>query len=114
MVRFSLEELENEFVILAIQGTTELDYTGKRNGSNIGCMDYVNRRGLYLHNHFLSVLLGLFSQRFIQRSAESLGESKDGIDLPIEEKKSYRWLTEFNFLKTSKSRKKVFNAFLKK
>lgn len=99
---FSLEEVEDESVILALQDTTELDYTGKRSASNVGCMEYINRRGLYLHNHLLinklGVPLGLFSQRFIQRSDESLGKSKERRNLPIEEKESYRWLDEFNLL----------------
>jgi len=99
---FSLDEVRDESVILALQDTTELDYTGSRSSSNVGCMEYLKRRGLYLHNHLiineLGIPLGLFSQRFIQRSDESLGKSKERISLPIEEKESYRWLDEFNLL----------------
>jgi hypothetical protein len=46
----------------------------------------------------LGVPLGLFSQRFIQRSEESLGKGKLRKYAPIEEKESYRWLDEFNLL----------------
>lgn len=99
---FSVEEVQNESVILALQDTTELDYTGSRSSSNVGCMEYLKRRGLYLHNHLfindLGIPLGLFSQRFIHRSDASLGKSKERISLPIEEKESYRWLDEFNLL----------------
>jgi hypothetical protein len=98
----NLEEVKDQKVILALQDTTELDYTGNRNASNVGCMEYLNRRGLYLHNHLLintlGVPTGLFAQRFIQRSDESLGKSKERRSLPIEEKESYRWLDEFNLL----------------
>lgn len=99
---FSLEEVKNESVILAVQDSTELDYTKNRSSANVGCMEFYNRRGLYLHNHLLmndlGVPLGLFSQRFIQRSDESLGKTKSRRYLPIEEKESYRWLDEFNLL----------------
>lgn len=99
---FSLEEVQNESVILAVQDSTELDYTKNRSSANVGCMEFYNRKGLYLHNHLLmnelGVPLGLFSQRFIQRSEESLGKTKSRKYAPIEEKESYRWLDEFNLL----------------
>lgn len=99
---FSSDEVKDETVILAVQDSTELDYTKNRSSTNVGCMEFYNRKGLYLHNHLLmndlGVPLGLFSQRFIQRSEESLGKGKLRKYAPIEEKESYRWLDEFNLL----------------
>lgn len=95
-------KVEDHPVILAIQDTTELDYTTKRASGQLGCMEYEHRKGFYLHNHILvspqERLLGLFSQRFFNRTKESLGKGKERKYLPIEQKESYRWLEEFNSL----------------
>lgn len=99
---YSEELVAKESVILALQDTTELDYTSHRSAAHLGCMEYYHKKGLYLHNHILvselGLPLGLFSQRFWSRSAESLGKRKQRQYLPIEEKESYRWLAEFEAL----------------
>lgn len=97
------EELVGEaFVILAIQDTTELDYTSQRSAAHLGCLEYARQKGLYLHNyiliHDLGLPLGPFLQRFWSRSAESLGKAKSRKYAPIGEKESYRWRAEFESL----------------
>ena len=100
--RYSEELVGAESVVLAIQDTTELDYTSQRSAENLGCLEYARKKGLYLHNHILvndlGLPLGLFSQRFWARSVESLGTSKKRKYAPIEQKESYRWLAEFESL----------------
>ncbi|MEA5261064.1 IS4 family transposase [Arcicella aquatica] len=86
-------------VILAPQDTTELDYTTNRSSANLGCMEYANRKGMYLHNQLLmnqqGVVLGIFSQDFHSRSAESLGQGLKRKYANIADKESYRWLSNF-------------------
>ena len=65
-------------------------------------MEYVNRKGLYVHTQLLvsglGVVKGIFSQHFFNRSVETLGTSIQRKYVPIEEKESYRWLESFNSL----------------
>lgn len=100
--QYSKELVCEESVILALQDTTELDYTSHRSAAHLGCMEYRHKKGLYLHNHILvsdlGLPLGIFSQRFWSREVENLGKSKTRKYLPIEQKESYRWLAEFDAL----------------
>lgn len=96
---------ENEDIILAVQDTTELDFTSKRSAARLGPMEYKYRRGMYLHNHILlsrsGIPLGIFSQRFRIRGEESLGHSASRRHLPLEQKESYRWLEEYQKLENA-------------
>jgi len=89
-------------LILSIQDTTCLDYTGKRSAKNLGCMSYEHQKGLYLHNHLLldasGVPLGLFSQQFFDHDPKELGKKKKRHVKSFEEKESYRWFAEFEAL----------------
>jgi len=100
--QYSQELVGKESVILAIQDTTELNYTSHRSANYLGCLEHYRKKGLYLHNHILvndlGLPLGIFSQQFWSRSTASLGKSKARKYLPIEEKESYRWLAEFEAL----------------
>lgn len=90
---------------LFIQDTTDLDFTGTRSADNLGCLNYIAQKGMYLHNHLVvstkGVPVGLFSQHYYQRNADSLGDSRkhrqNKYD-PIEEKESYRWLAQWQAL----------------
>ena len=104
--QFSINEaISSSNVILALQDTTELDFTGNRSAKNLDCLEYKYRKGTYLHNHLLTsdlgVPLGLFSQNFYAYKAENLGKSKERRYTPISEKHSYRWITEFESLQTA-------------
>lgn len=87
---------------LFIQDTTDLDYTGTRSSEQLGCLNYPYQKGMYLHNHLVAspggVPVGLFSQHYYQRSADSLGKSKQRKYAPIQEKESYRWLAQWQCL----------------
>ncbi len=91
-----------EKVVLAIQDTTELDFTGKRSAKELGCLSYVHQKGLFLHNHLLLTeqgeALGLFDQAFFERDPSKLGGSKKRRHQPFEQKESFRWLEQFNQL----------------
>ena len=96
------EALAGGRVILSVQDTTELDFTGSRAAKNLDCLEYEHRKGLYLHNHLLlndlGVPHGLFSQQYYAYKLEDLGKSKSRRYTDITEKHSYRWLQEFEML----------------
>ncbi|CAA9420924.1 hypothetical protein AVDCRST_MAG94-6985 [uncultured Leptolyngbya sp.] len=91
-----------QFVLLAIQDTTELDLTGKRSAQALGSLSYVHQKGLYLHNHLLLTeqgeALGLLDQQFLERDPAQLGKSRQNRYQPFEQKESFRWLEQFNHL----------------
>ena len=97
-----LDKAAQESVVLAIQDTTELDFTGKRSAKELGCLSYVHQKGLFLHNHLLldeqGEALGLLDQQFLERDANQLGGSKKKRRQPFEQKESFRWLEQFNQL----------------
>ena len=97
-----LQAASQERVVLAIQDTTELDFTGKRSAKELGCLSYAYQKGLFLHNHLLLTeqgeALGLLDQAFFQRDPSQLGGSKQRRHQPFEQKESFRWLEQFNQL----------------
>ena len=96
-------------VVLAVQDTTELDFTGKRSASALGSLNYVNQKGFLAHNHCLftseGIGLGVFDQTLWNRPAGTLGTNKAKRKLrPFEEKESFRWLAQFDLLQDSFAR----------
>jgi hypothetical protein len=93
-------------VLLMISDTTDLDYTGQESAINLGCLNWVNRKGFYLQSQLAldgqGCPLGLWHQYVWHREATTLGElSKSNVKeyanqkTPIEDKESYRWLRDF-------------------
>jgi hypothetical protein len=94
---------EKPRVVLAVQDTTELDFTGKRAGPALGSLSYVAQKGFLAHNHCLftadGIGLGVFAQTLWGRPADTLGKNKASHkNRPIEEKESFRWLEQFDLL----------------
>ena len=84
-------------VVLMIQDTTELDYTGKNDIKDLGSLTYENRRGLLLHATLAitpeRVCLGAIDGQFLREGSEAnQAEIKHPNQRPIEEKESYRWV----------------------
>lgn len=96
----TLERAREHQVVLAIQDTTELDYTGKNDIEGLGPLSYEAQRGLYLHPTFLvtpeRLPLGVFDAWIWARSAEDFGKSTQ--HLSIEDKESVRWLEGYQRL----------------
>lgn len=84
---------------LFIQDTTDLTFTGSRSADDLGCMRRAQQKGMYLHNHLVvstqGVPIGLFSQHYYTRKADSLGKKQQRKRDPIEKKESYRWLQQW-------------------
>ena len=99
---YSSHCMSDSSVILALQDTTELDYTGNRSSNQVGCMEYAKRKGLYLHTQLLvdgrGLAQGILSQSFISRSEESLGKGNSRKYAKVEDKESYRWVESFALL----------------
>jgi hypothetical protein len=97
-----LQAANGQRVVLAIQDTTELDFTGKRSAKELGCLSYAHQKGLFLHNHLLldaqGQALGLLDQQFFERDPSRLGGSKQRRHQPFEQKESFRWLEQFSQL----------------
>lgn len=84
-------------VVLMIQDTTELDYTGKNDISNLGTLTYDNRKGLLLHPMLAitpdRVSLGVVDAKFLRENYEVAKTAKPyHYQIPLEQKESYRWL----------------------
>jgi IS4 transposase len=89
------ERMQRESVILCIQDTTELDYTGKNDIKGLGPLNYETRKGLYLHPTLAvtpdRICLGILDAWEYTREPGSLGKGKTA-SRSIEEKESLRWL----------------------
>jgi hypothetical protein len=82
-------------IVLCVQDTTELDYTGKPSIQGLGPLNYEARQGLYLHPTLAitpdRVCLGVLDVNSYIRTPGSLGQNNDP-SRPLEEKESVRWV----------------------
>lgn len=85
-------------VVLVVQDTTELDFSAHP-PDDAGCLNKVERLGIYDHTHLAvtpeGLSLGVVGMEQYDRTAASLGKAHERSMLPIEEKESFRWLTGF-------------------
>lgn len=82
-------------VVLFLQDTTELDYTGHA-AEGVRCLNYKRRLGL-LHHVELAVTpdhvpLGVIATQSFDRDPATLGKRPRKTQIPIECKESFRWL----------------------
>jgi hypothetical protein len=88
-------------LILGIQDTTELLYTGNRSAKNLDCLNQHYQKGLFLDTLLVATPMGIpfgFSHiSFYARKAESLGkqQGQNRHYVPPEQRESYRWLVGF-------------------
>lgn len=96
----TLERARAHPVVLAIQDTTELDFTGKDDIKGLGPLTYQSQRGVHLHPTFMvtpeRLPLGVFDAWIWARDDETFGQSTK--HLPIEAKESVRWLEGYQRL----------------
>lgn len=80
---------------LQLDDSTEVDMTGKKGAKTLGPLNYIHRRGLWLHNSLITdhngAPLGLLHQSYIIRNDEDFGKAAERKKLPFEDKESYRW-----------------------
>lgn len=90
-------------VVLAIQDTTDANYTGSRSDGDLDCMRTEQTKGFYVHNHVLftpqGIGLGVFDQEIWNYPANEIGTHKgQRKQQAFEEKASYRWYEQFEQL----------------
>lgn len=107
-VTYKRLEMEGDGLILAVQDTTSLDFSG-RHVDDLGVIDRNRGVGFFAHTTLAvsakGVPMGLLDQQVWSRSHNP--NPKDGAHqgLPIEEKESYKWLRSMqNSLKMGEDR----------
>lgn len=93
----TLNRIGEHHVVLMIQDTTELDYTGKNDIKDLGCLTYESRKGLLLHATIAitpeRVCVGVIDGQFLrENSATKPTPIAHHNQRPIEDKESYRWV----------------------
>jgi len=82
--------------VIAIQDTTELDYTPMKSVTDLGPLNDETRRGFYMHGHYVvseqGLPLGVLGADIIVRDDEDFRQAAKRKNLPIEEKESHRWI----------------------
>jgi hypothetical protein len=86
-----------------LQDTTILDYSDTQGRYDLGCLNYINKRGMYVHTSLVlnadQVVEGVLNQTYLERSERLLGSSRSLValqsNLPVEAKESGRWVHDF-------------------
>lgn len=92
----SLKRVADHPLVLAVQDTTQLDYTDHPATRGLGVLNDLEHQGLFLHSTLLvtpaRVPLGLLATECWQRPAEQLGKRPARRKRPISEKESSKWV----------------------
>ncbi len=84
-------------VVLAVQDTTELDFSHHPATTGLGALGDTRHRGLFVHSTLAltpdRVPLGLIAQQVWTRDPATLGQLPDHKTRPIADKESQKWLT---------------------
>lgn len=90
------ERLSNQSLVLAVQDTTQLDYTHHPQTKGLGTLHDAKHHGLLVHTTLAvtpeRVPLGIIQQQVWTRPIEEFGKKHTRKQRPIEEKESYKWL----------------------
>ncbi|CZH68699.1 Transposase for transposon Tn5 [Legionella pneumophila] len=93
--RATVDRIKNEKIVLILQDTTEIDFSGRKPISGMGYLSNKNSHGFYLHPSLVVTpernCLGVIDSQNIVRN--TIGQkTKSRRDIPIQEKESYCWL----------------------
>jgi hypothetical protein len=93
----TLERIKQHTIIIAIQDTTELNFTHHPSKKGMGYLDNANSRGLKVHSVFCSsaqgVPLGVLHQQLWSRNLADLGKKYQRHKKLTQDKESQRWLS---------------------
>jgi hypothetical protein len=93
----TIERVKQHSIVIAIQDTTELNFTHHPSKKGMGYLDNTTSRGLKVHSVFCSsangVPLGVLHQQVWARDFAELGKKYQRHKKPTQEKESQRWLT---------------------
>jgi len=83
-------------IVLCVQDTSELDYSGQKQMKGLGPLTYEAQRGLLLHPTLAitpdRLALGVLENRIWARDIDTYGKGKQRASKSIEEKESFRWI----------------------
>jgi hypothetical protein len=86
-------------VVLVVQDSTELDYTGKPSMEGLGPLNWAERQGLFLHLSLAvtpaRLSLGVVEAQFFARDPSQPHKNATRKQTPIEEKQSGWWLHSY-------------------
>lgn len=95
-VQASLVRLQAERVVLAVQDTTELDFTSHPATLDLGYLADEQHQGLLVHSTLLvtpqRVGMGVLQQQVWTRSPEEFGQRGTRKDRAVAEKESQKWM----------------------
>lgn len=93
----TLDRTKDEEVILAIQDTTDLDFTHHPHTQGLGHLDAAYLRGIKVHTTLAvsseGIPLGILGQEIWTRDPETIGKKHKRKQKETSEKESQRWLT---------------------
>lgn len=93
----TIERIKEHTTVLAIQDTTNLDFTNLKATTGLGYLDHPKLMGLKVHSTFMAttsgVPLGIINQQVYSRNIENLGIAKQCRQRATEEKESQRWIS---------------------
>jgi hypothetical protein len=106
-VQATVARLAGEAVVLAVQDTTTLDYTGHPATTGLGVLNDLKHQGFLVHTTLAitpeRVPLGLLAQEVWTREASELGKAAQRRQRPITEKESQKWLTSLDAVKAAQA-----------
>jgi hypothetical protein len=95
--RSTIERVKQQPIVIAIQDTTELNFTHHPANRGMGYLDNAKAQGLKVHSVFCSsangIPLGVLHQQVWARDLANLGKKHQRHKIPIKDKESQRWLT---------------------
>lgn len=95
-IESTVERIAEQTLVLAIQDTTELNYTSHKALSGAGYLDSKSTRGLKVHSTFVvttqGVPQGIIGQQVWAREPEQLGKAQTRHQRATKEKESQKWL----------------------
>jgi hypothetical protein len=93
----TIERIKQHSVVIAIQDTTEANFTHHASKKGMGYLDNASSRGLKIHSVLCSstngIPLGILHQQLWARDPAELGKKHQRHKKPIQDKESQRWLT---------------------
>jgi hypothetical protein len=103
----SIERAQAEEIVLAVQDTTELNYSQHPSTKGLGYLSALSQQGMYVHSTLLitpeRVPLGLIDQYVWMRAEEDFRVDKEQHkSLPITDKESWKWLVSLEATQRAK------------
>ena len=87
-------------LVLAVQETTEVDWTGHPATTGLGPLGHTACQGLHVHSTLAftpeRVPLGLLAQHVWARDPDDIGKRQRRKQLPMSQKESQKWLTSLD------------------